>query len=196
MSSQGWWVPLLGVASILAVVAILLLVRVWPRRAGLSEDDLADLADAPMTALQRRAWWGLGIGVAALGASTILLLRNGATAYWEDDAFRLTVLAIFLAGLLGSALVTVFPLAGAEARGRLDERDRAVLARAPTAQVALILLGLAGWLVSLGQMFHDEGAVPMVYLYLMFGSLVLLLMIGQSIGILVGYWAGAGDAEG
>lgn len=196
MSSQGWWVPMIGVVSILAVIALLFLVRVWPRKGGWSTEELADLADAPMTALQRRAWWGLAIGVAALGTAMILVFMNGATAYTEDASFRLAVLAIFLVGLLGSALATNLPLAGLEARGRLDERDRAVLARAPTAQVTLVLLGLATWLVSLGEMFHDEAAVPMVYLYLMFGSLVLLMMIGQSAGILLGYRAGTRDAQG
>lgn len=196
MSSQSWMVPLLGITGLLAVVALVFAARVWPRKPALSPEELADLADTPMPVLQKRAWLGLAVGVGALGLASVLVATRGAMTYWENDGFRLTVMGIFIAGLLGSALVTSLPLVGMEARGRLDERDRAVLARAPTAQMALMLLGLAGWLVSLGQMFHDEGAVPMVYLYLMFGSIVLLMMIGQSVGILLGYWAGGRSAEG
>ena len=71
-----------------------------------------------------------------------------------------------------------------------------MLARAPVAQTALIVLGLAGWMVTLAQRFHDEGAVPMVYMYLIFGSVILLMLIGQSLGILLGYWLGMRSGEG
>jgi len=196
MFSSSWMAPLLGVTSILAVIAVLFLVRVWPRKPELTAEELADMAGTPMPVLQKRAWWGLAIGVAALATASVMVATRGAVEYWENDGFRLTVMGIFIAGLLGSALVTHLPLVGLEARGGLDERDRAVLARAPTAQATLMLLGLAGWLVALGQKFHEAGAVPMVYLYLMFGSLVLLMMIGLSVGILLGYWAGVRSAEG
>jgi hypothetical protein len=196
MFSSSWMAPLLGVTSILAVVAVLFLVRVWPRKPELTADELADMAGTPMPPLQKRAWWGLAIGVAALATASVMIATRGAVEYWENDGFRLMVMGIFIAGLLGSALVTHLPLVGLEARGGLDERDRAVLARAPTAQATLLLLGLAAWLVALGQKFHEAGAVPMVYLYLMFGSLVLLMMIGLSVGIILGYWAGGRSAEG
>jgi hypothetical protein len=63
---------------------------------------------------------------------------------------------------------------------RFDERDRQVLAQAGTYQIGFVLVSLAIWLVALGQHFHAEGAVPMVYLYLMFGSIVMISFIGQS----------------
>ena len=116
--------------------------------------------------------------------------------YWVDDDLRLLVLGIFRFGLLGSVGVTNLPLIQLRVRDQLDERDRAVLARAPTAQSTLVLLGLATWLVTLTQRFHDEGAVPVVYLYLIFGSVILLMMIGQSLGIILGYWFGARNGEG
>ncbi len=196
MGTGFWAAPMLGIVLLLAGFGVFLLVRAWPRKPELSAEERSDMADTPMPPLQRRASWGLVIGVVTFGALTAILVTKGAATYWEDDNFRLSVMALFIVGLVAQAAITSFPLIGADARKRLDERDRAVLARAGTAQSTLVLLGLATWLVILGQRFHDQGAVPMVYLYLIFGSVVLLMMIGQSLGILLGYWIGVPDGEG
>jgi len=63
-------------------------------------------------------------------------------------------------------------------------------------QSALVLIGLAIWTTYLTTHFRDEGAVPVVYLYLMFGSVVLLVLMGQSLGALLGYWIGGRGAKG
>jgi hypothetical protein len=63
-------------------------------------------------------------------------------------------------------------------------------------QSTAVLLALAAWLVGLTQRFHDQGAVPMVYMYLIFGSIILVMMIAQSLGVLLFYWIGVGNAEG
>lgn len=196
MSAQGWLVPMLGTVGLLAAVSVVLLVRVWPRTPELTSEEIADMAETPMPLLQKRAWWGLIIGAMALGIIACILTMKGAASYSEDDGLRLLVLGIFMAGLLGSAVVTSLPLLQLRARGKLDERDRAVLARAPTAQVTLMILGLAAWMVTLAERFHDVGSVPVVYLNLVFGSIILLMMIGQSVGILLGYWIGVRDARG
>jgi len=196
MSAQDWLVPVFGTVVLLAAVFVVHLVRAWPRVPQLTSEEAADMADAPMPSLQKRAFWGLIIGATALVAIAVLLAREGVAAYDQDDALRLLVLGIFLVGLLGSAGMTNLPLLRAPARESLDERDRVVLARAPTAQVALIILGLVVWMIALSEHFHDEGSVPVVYLYLIFGSIILLTMIGQSVGILLGYWIGVRDARG
>ena len=149
------------------------------------------MARAPMPALQKRAWWGLAIGGVTLAAITAILTAKGAAAYWENDDLRLFVVAIFLGGLFAYVAVVLLALVKEERDGSLDERDQAILRRASTAQSAAILLALAAWLTALPKMFHSEGAVPVVYLYLMFGSVVLVHMIGQSVGILLGYWFAA-----
>jgi hypothetical protein len=186
MFETGWMFPLLGAVVLLAIVAVVHLRRMWPRRADLTPEETAEMADAPMPMMQRHALWGLVIGVAALGAISAILTINGADTYWVDDNLRLLVVGIFMAGLLGTVGVTNLPLILQRVRTQLDERDRAVLARAPTAQSTLMLLGLAAWMVTLTQRFHEEGAVPVVYLYLIFGTIILLMMIGQSLGILLG----------
>jgi hypothetical protein len=78
----------------------------------------------------------------------------------------------------------------------LDERDRIVLSRAGTLQTGLVLIAMAAWLITLTERFREQGAVPVVYLYWIFGSLILVNLIGQSLGILLGYWIGSANGEG
>ena len=54
---------------------------------------------------------------------------------------------------------------------------------------------LAAWMISLTEHFREQGAVPVVYLYLIFGSVILMNIISQAIGILLGYWMVARRAE-
>lgn len=194
-ATSGWMVPLFGTVVALAVVAGILLVRVWPRKPALTAEEEADLAQAPMPTLQKAAWWSLAVGVAALGACAALVTTHGAAVYWDDDDLRLTVTLIFIVGLLVQVSVLMAPAALHSGRG-LDERDKAVLARSTMVQSAFVLLTLAGWMISLTERFHDQGAVPVVYLYLIFGSVVLILGIGQAVGVLLGYWMGGSDGQG
>lgn len=191
MSSQLWMVPMLGSVILLGVVAVFLLARSWPHTGELTAEEKHEIADAPMPAMQKSALVGFVVGVLALGAISWIVTTRGAMTYWEDDGLRLFVLVLFLVGLIGTAVVTNLPILRVGSKARLDERDQAVIARAPTAQATLVLLGLAAWMIVLTERFHAEGAVPVVYLYLIFGSAVLLMMIGQSLGILLGYWLGA-----
>ena len=136
------------------------------------------------------------LGLLTLGVIGAILTTYGAAEYWENDDLRLTVVAIFIAGMathVGLLTAMVSPLWSEE--GELDERDRQVLAQAPTIQTGLVLLTLAAWNISLIGRFHDQGAVPIVYLYLIFGTIVLVSLIGHSAGIVVGYWMGSRFGE-
>ncbi len=181
--------PLLGVTLVGLVVGVVLLLRSLPR-GPLSLEERGELAKAPMPRLQRRAWWGLAISGLTLVSVASILFSQGAAAYWENDDLRLLVVGIFLGGLFAYVAVVLVALVKDERDNRLDERDQVILRRAATTQVAMMILTLAAWLVVLPKMFHEQGAVPVVYLYLMFGSVVLVTLLGQSLGILMGYWIG------
>ena len=183
-------IPLLGTVVLFAVVGAVMGAKAWPRKPDLTAEEKAELADAPMPYGMKGALIGFIIAVVTLGVIMGILMKYGAMTYWEDDDLRLIVVGIFLAGLVAHVTVTGLFMARAEALGKIDERDQAVLARSPAAQGALVLIGLAIWTSYLTTHFRDEGAVPVVYLYLMFGSVVLLVLMGQSLGILIGYWIG------
>ncbi len=65
----------------------------------------------------------------------------------------------------------------------------------PTKLLAALLV-LAAWMISLTERFRAEGAVPVVYLYWIFGSVILTNIIAQAIGILLGYWMVGRRGEG
>ena len=190
------WLPI-GLITVVALgaVAVALLVRSWPKRDELSAEERAEMAATPMPPLQKRAWWGLLVAVATLAAISIILMNRGAVAYWENDALRLTVTGIFIGGLFAYLGTLAIPLLQGKQQG-LDERDRVVLSRAGTLQSGLVLIAMAAWLITLTERFREQGAVPVVYLYWIFGSLILVNLIGQSLGILLGYWIGSANGEG
>lgn len=195
-SSQIWSAMVLVIVVLLAVVPIVALFKLWRGRRRLSDEERSEAAASPLTLLQRNAWLGIAVGGAALATITVLINIYGVAEYWNNDSFRLTVLAIFIAALAGCALLLSASAAARKDPSRFDERDRQVLAAAGTYQTGFVLVGLVVWLITLGESFRAEGAVPMVYLYLMFGSIIMISFIGQAAGILLGYWLGERFGKG
>jgi hypothetical protein len=134
---------MLVIVVILAIVGLVLLARAWPR-SDLSDQEQREIADAPMPALMKRAWLGLIIALTTAATITTLVAVEGAMTYWEDDAFRLNVMLIFIGGLVIHSVLMGLLASKDEQSGGMDERDRAILARAPTVQSTAVLLALAG----------------------------------------------------
>jgi len=181
-STQPWSAAILVIVVLLAAIPIYALFRIWRGRPRLSDEERSEAAASPLTRLQRNAWLGVAVGVAALGTIAVLI--------------RLAILALFIGALVVCAILLSASAAARKKKSRFDERDRQVLAQAGTYQIGFVLISLAIWLVALGERFHAEGAVPMVYLYLMFGSIVMISFIGQAAGILLGYWFGERFGQG
>lgn len=185
-----WQIPIFGTVVMLGVVGVVLLVRAWPRRGPISAEEREEMANAPMSPSQKGAWWGLLIGVVTLAVITAILVTKGAAEYWENDDLRLLVVAIFIGGIVAHPVVSNLFHLKSVWQERVDEREGAIVSRASIVQPPAILITLAVWLITLTERYHEQGAVPVVYLYLMFGSIILVTMIGQSVGVLVGHWLG------
>jgi hypothetical protein len=142
----------------------------------------------PTTSLQRLVHRSLALGLAPLVVAGVLVARFGPNAYSNDDAVRLWVTGLLLASVLALAAPTV--VAGTWARrddDRLDERDRAIFARAPAGQAAAMLVLLAIWMIALTETFSGEPGIPAVFLSLIFWSCLLVGLLGSSVGILLSY---------
>ena len=70
----------------------------------------------------------------------------------------------------------------------MDERDLAIMRRAPLIQLWAVLLSLVAWTIGLTEVYWNEGAVPVLFLYLIFFSGLMVSTIAQSLGVLIGYW--------
>jgi hypothetical protein len=180
------WIALTVV--LLGLIALGLVVmaqyRNRPGAIVLSAEERAELTRLPKTATQKIALWGFAVcSLVGMALVAFFLSKGGALVYWEDDGMRMQILGLFLTILLSYAGLSAL----AAARG--DERDRNILRWAPLMQANAALITLAAWMVYLGQSFHDGGSVPMVYMYLIFGSVMIVHAITHFAGILLGYWA-------
>jgi hypothetical protein len=142
----------------------------------------------PTTSLQRLARWSLALGLVPMAVAVALVASLGPTAYTDDDAVRLSVMGLLLASVLAFAAPTL--LAGVWARrddDKLDERDRAILARAPAGQAAAMLVLLAIWMIVLTETFRGQPGIPAVFMNLIFWSCLLVGLLASNVGILLGY---------
>ena len=145
----------------------------------------------PFTSLQRLAAWSIALGGLPAVAAGALLVRFGAMRFWDDDRVRLPITALLVVSVLafGAVAFRIYWLASRDDRG-VDERDRAILGRAPVAQSVAMLLTLAAWVVGLTETYHATHLVPSVNLYLLFWSCLIADLAALPVGILLGYRRG------
>jgi hypothetical protein len=176
---------------IAVVVGVLLVVTAFL----LFKDSLADRTPpgaepVPATGLQRMSFWAVIVGLIVIGAAAWFLISNGPVTVYDDDALRLTFTAILLVFI---ALFSVFFFhvhITMTKKAKLDERDLAILARAPLVQGALMLITMVAWVIGLQETFRGTPGVPVTYLQLMFWSVLAANMLAWPLGILIGYRRG------
>jgi uncharacterized membrane protein len=142
-----------------------------------------------MTPQQKRAWYGLAIGIVWSLALVAVFIAKGATAFDEDAGMRATAYLLFIAGVL--AYVAMLYITGWRMRRQeviMDERDRMILRKVPVYQMFAVLLTLAAWAIALSEVYHNEGQVPVVFTWLMFYSAIIVNIIFASAGTLIAYW--------
>ncbi|MFC1944906.1 hypothetical protein ACFLX5_05460, partial [Chloroflexota bacterium] len=76
---------------------------------------------------------------------------------------------------------------------QIDERDRLIMAKARRIQYLSVLFSLVAWTIALTEVFWGQGQVPVIYLTLIMISTLVISTIGQSAGILIGYWRGSSN---
>lgn len=145
-----------------------------------------------MAPLQKRAWFGLTIGILWTAVTIIVFITGGGVdEFTKNQSFRVLMDALFVGWLIVYTIMMVSILALRKPRkGKVavDERDIAILNRAPLTQLWAVIISLVVWAVSLTEIYWDQGAVPIMYMYIIFFSSLVVSTVAQSLGILIGYW--------
>ncbi|MHC5210920.1 MAG: hypothetical protein ACYTG2_09405 [Planctomycetota bacterium] len=142
----------------------------------------------PTAPLQRLVRWSLVLGPLPLLAAAGVVWWFGPAAYDQDVTARLSVTGLLLLSMC--TLVTPHLFAGiwcTRDSGKMDERDRSILSRAPAGQAAAMMVLLAVWMVALQESFRGEPGIPGVFLHLMFWSCLLVGLMGSHVGMLIAY---------
>ena len=139
-----------------------------------------------MAPLQKRAWYGLAIGVVfAIALLLVFLMKGGISTFNEDQGFRIIVNILWVGGLVANLIIVNLPL---RKPGLVDERDRLIMDRAPRIQWLAVVFSLVAWTIALTEIYWEQGQIPVIFLYLIFMSVLIISMLAQSLGILIGYW--------
>jgi len=139
-----------------------------------------------MAPLQKRALYGLVFGVIwVIAIIVVFILKGGVSTFNEDHGFRLIIDGLWVGGLIVYLLLL-------ETIGRkpsqVDERDRLIMDRSPRIQWLAVIFSLVVWMIALTESYHDAGQIPIIFLYLIFMSTLIVSAVAQSAGILIGYW--------
>jgi len=138
-----------------------------------------------MAPLQKRALYGLVFGIIwAAAIAGIFIAKGGASAFDEDTGFRLIIDGLWIGGLV--VYLVLYATIIRKSR-QVDERDRLILDKSPRAQWIAVIFTLVVWMMVLTEIYHTEG-VPVIFLFIMFISILSISMLAQSAGILIGYW--------
>jgi uncharacterized membrane protein len=139
-----------------------------------------------MAPLQKRALYSLLIGLVLTATLVaVFIIKGGVIAFDNDEGFRYIVYAVFIGVPLVYLILVNLTL---RRPTQIDERDRRIMERAPKAQIVAILLTVAGWVIALTEVYRDTGQIPVIFVTMIFISILIISTLAQSAGILTGYW--------
>ena len=142
----------------------------------------------PTTPLQRLAQRCLVLSLLPTLAAAGVVVYHGPRVWWDSDPVRLSATGLLLLALGVYAVYGVrIGIWAARDDGTLDERDRAILASAPAGQAPAMIVTLAAWMIGLIEAYHGAGAVPSLFLYLIFWSCLMVSVLALLAGVVIGY---------
>ncbi len=138
-----------------------------------------------MAPMQKRAWWGLALGL-VFGAAFIAVFfaMGGIEEFDKNRTFRVIVDALAIGALIMNLVIVNIPLRNPKLA---DERDLKIARWAPRVQWIAVVFTLVGWVIGLTERYHETGLMPTAYLFIVFLSVLVVSTLAQSAGILIGY---------
>jgi hypothetical protein len=143
--------------------------------------------DKKMAPLQKRALYSLAIGlVLTIILVAVLVAQGDITAFDNNQNIRLVMYVVFVGVPIINLILMDISL---RKPTQLDERDRLIMQQSIKTQWLAIIFTLVAWIISLTEIYHDQGQVPIAYLNLIFVSILIISTLAQSLGVLIGYWS-------
>jgi hypothetical protein len=140
-----------------------------------------------MAPLQKRAFYSLIVcGLWAIALVVIFVVKGGIDSFVVDRGFEALMVGTLAAGFL-AYLITLLATRGKRGEVTMDERDKAILARARAAQLWSAMITLAAWAISLSRIYWEQGQVPVQYLYIIAMSTWIVVVVIENAAILIGY---------
>ena len=139
-----------------------------------------------MAPLQKRALISFLIGIIfTIALVVVFILEGDITAFNSDETLKW----ITYAALIGVPL-TYLILIDLTLRKptQLDERDRLIMLKSGRVQWLAVIFSLAAWMITLTEIYREPRQVPVVFLTLIFMSILIISILAQSLGILLDYW--------
>ena len=182
---------LLWMVVALIVAAALMVSAARRTRKMLPQAIPVDVEAMPGVPVQRLANLALGAVAVLVAGAALLVAWYGPETWWNEDAVRLAVTGLLLAGLV-VLLVFNLRVRSLEARddGSFDERDALILGRSCAGVGGAMMVVTAAWMIALIEGFQPTGLVPSYYLYLLFWSLVMTNVLASLAGIVLAYRRG------
>ncbi len=143
-----------------------------------------------MAPLQKRALYSLIVCFLWIMALVVtFIFKGGIDTFVVDQGFEALMVGMMVVGFL-AYIITLLVTRGKRGEVTMDERDRAILAKARATQLWSTILTLAVWMISLSRIYWAQGQVPVQYLYIIFMSTILVVVVAENAGILLGYRRG------
>jgi len=174
-----------AIALTLGGLAVVRAIRAADRRGSTGGEAL------DTTPLQRVARASL-ISTCAFAGPGLGVLLVGGIDQWDARAGqRVLVSVLSLMGVIAATTPILFTRRAAYlGRLVLDERDLAVLQRAPEAQSWVLMVAMTAWTIGLTEQFLRDGAVPLPWLHVAFLTMIVLWALALPLGIVLGYRRG------
>ena len=119
----------------------------------------------------------------AAGLVAVFVVK-GISAFDEDAGFRFIVYCLWIGVPLVYLVLINITL---RKPNQTDERDRQIIEQSSKIQILGIIFSLVIWVIVLTEYYRDPGQVPVIFLTLIFISVLIVSTLSQSLGILLGY---------
>jgi len=140
-----------------------------------------------MAPLQKRAFYGLIVCILwAIALVVIFISKGGIDTFVVDQGFEALMVGTLVAGFL-AYIITLLATRGKRGEVNMDERDKAILAKARATQLWSAMLILAAWTISLSRIYWEQGQLPVQYLYIIAMSTWIVVVVTENAAILLGY---------